>query len=111
MNDLVNWTHYLYAVSILAVLLGGLGLFGYAVRKGWILRDMTGLQQLAGTRRRLAIRETIVIDPRRRLVILQADQTEHVVLLGAERETVLSSGPVPFDAMTDPDVAAGELVP
>ncbi len=91
MSDIVNWTSYLFAISILVVLLGGLGLFAYAVQKGWLLQQLTGLRQLGGGDKRLKVRETLVIDPRRRLVILQADGTEHVVLLGAERETVLST--------------------
>ncbi|MHA6287038.1 flagellar biosynthetic protein FliO [Maricaulis sp. CAU 1757] len=91
MDDIVNWTHYLFALCILLVLLGALGLFSLAVRKGWILRQMTGLQPAQGPRRRLAVRETLVLDPRRRLVVLEADGQEHVILLGAERETVLSS--------------------
>ena len=96
MTDIVDWTHYFFAVSVLAVLVGSLGLFGYAVRKGWILQNVTGLRGFAtGTDRRLKLKETLVIDPRRRLVILQADGTEHVVLLGAEAETVLASQPAP----------------
>jgi len=94
MTDLVDWTHYFFAVSVLAVLVGGLGLFGYAVNRGWILQGMTGLRGLGqGVERRLRLKETLVVDPRRRLVILEADGTEHVVLLGAEAETVLSSRP------------------
>lgn len=94
MTDIVDWTHYFFAVSVLAVLVGSLGLFGYAVRKGWILQNVTGLRGFAiGQDRRLHLKETLVIDPRRRLVILQADGTEHVVLLGAEAETVLASQP------------------
>ena len=93
-----DWTHYFFAIAILAMLLGGLGLFSHAVRKGWILQNMTGLRALTqGHRRRLALKETLVIDPRRRLVILQADDMEHVVLLGAEAETILSSQAAPVE--------------
>ncbi|WP_138511523.1 flagellar biosynthetic protein FliO [Maricaulis alexandrii] len=94
----IDWTHYFFAIAILAMLLGGLGLFSHAVRKGWILQNMTGLRALTqGHRRRLALKETLVIDPRRRLVILQADDMEHVVLLGAEAETILSSQAAPAE--------------
>ena len=96
MTDIVDWTHYFFAVSVLAVLVGALGLFGYAVRKGWILQNVTGFSGFMPAReRRLQLKESLVIDPRRRLVILQADATEHVVLLGAEAETVLASHPAP----------------
>ncbi|WP_291842950.1 flagellar biosynthetic protein FliO [Maricaulis sp.] len=100
MSDIVNWTSYLFAIAILVALLGGLGLFGYAIQKGWLLQQMTGLRQLGGQDRRLRICETLVIDPRRRLVILQADGTEHLVLLGMEGETVLSTGQTLSDAVT-----------
>ena len=94
----IDWTHYFFAIAVLAMLLGGLGLFSLAVRKGWILQNVTGLRALAqGHRRRLALKETLVIDPRRRLVILQADGMEHVVLLGAEAETILSSQAAPAE--------------
>ncbi|WP_300543115.1 flagellar biosynthetic protein FliO [Maricaulis sp.] len=96
MTDIVDWTHYFFAVAVLAILVGALGLFGHAVRKGWILQNVTGLRGFAmGNHRRLRLKETLVIDPRRRLVIVQADATEHVVLLGAEAETVLASQPAP----------------
>jgi len=100
MSDIVNWTSYLFAISILVALLGGLGLFGYAIQKGWLLQQMTGLRQIGGQDRRLKIRETLVIDPRRRLVILQADGTEHVVLMGMEGETVLSAAPAKPEPVT-----------
>jgi flagellar protein FliO/FliZ len=105
MSDIVTWTSYLFAISILVVLLGGLGLFGYAVQKGWLLQQMTGLRRIGGHERRLKIRETLVIDPRRRLVILQADGAEHVVLLGMERETVLSTAPARPDLEIAPSPA------
>jgi len=105
MSDIVDWTSYLFAISILIVLLGGLGLFGYAIQKGWLLQQMTGLRQLGGTDKRLKVRETLVIDPRRRLVILQADGIEHVVLLGAERETILSTGAARPEAVRPEPIA------
>ncbi|GLK51527.1 flagellar biosynthetic protein FliO [Maricaulis virginensis] len=102
MTDIVDWTHYFFAVSVLAVLVGALGLFGYAVRRGWILQGMTGLRGFgAGMERRLNLKETLVIDPRRRVVIVQADDTEHVVLLGAEAETVLASRPAAAPRTSD----------
>lgn len=108
MTDIVDWTHYFFAIAVLAVLVGALGLFSHAVRKGWILQNMTGLSGfMPGRERRLQIKESLVIDPRRRLVILQADGTEHVVLLGAEAETVLASQPAPPEPAA---AGAGEAV-
>ena len=101
MNDIVNWTQYLLAMLVLLGLLGGLGLFAYAVQRGWILQNMTGLRTLAAATRRLSIVETLVVDPRRRVVIIRCDDREHVLLLGAERETVLASQPGIAPAVTE----------
>jgi flagellar protein FliO/FliZ len=91
--DSINWTQYLAAVFVLAGLLGALGLMAMAVRRGWILNGIASLRGDAPKHRRLAIEESLLIDPRRRVVILRSDETEHVVLLGGTTETLLSSGP------------------
>jgi flagellar protein FliO/FliZ len=52
-----------------------------------------------GRRRRLAIVETLTLDPKRRLVIVRRDGTEHLLLLGGTHETVIEHGiaaPEPF---------------
>ena len=46
-----------------------------------------------GRQRRLAIQEVLVLDARRRLVLIRRDDTEHLVLLGANGETVLENPP------------------
>lgn len=90
----MDWTQYLLALLVLAGLLGAFGLLAYAIQRGWIFNQLTGLTRMvASDERRLKVRESVIIDPRRRLVILQADDEEHIVLLGAERETVLKSQP------------------
>jgi flagellar protein FliO/FliZ len=107
MDNLTSWTDYLFAVSVLVVLLGGMGLFAYSVQKGWILQGMTGLRPLLSPElRRLALKETLVIDPRRRLVIIRSDDTEHVLLLGVEREILLSSQVAKPDPVRSPRESA-----
>lgn len=95
MNDVVNLSQYLLALMVLLGLLGAMGFFAYAVQRGWILQGVTGLRSLSATSRRLTISETLIVDPRRRVVIIRCDGREHVLLLGAERETILSSTDVP----------------
>jgi flagellar protein FliO/FliZ len=51
----------------------------------------------AGTKR-LAIVEVMVLDPKRRLVIVRRDQVEHVILLGLSSETILETYPQPQEA-------------
>ena len=98
MNHIVNWSHYLLALMVLLGLLGAMGFFAYAVQRGWILQGVTGLRAFSATARRLSISETLIVDPRRRIVILRCDNREHVLLLGAERETILASTDVPATA-------------
>ncbi|MGK0267266.1 MAG: flagellar protein FliO/FliZ [Maricaulis sp.] len=98
MNDIVNWSHYLLALMVLLGLLGAMGFFAYAVQRGWILQGVTGLKAFTASARRLSISETLIVDPRRRVVIIRCDNREHVVLLGAERETILASTDVPAAA-------------
>ena len=52
-----------------------------------------------GRRRRLAVVETLTLDPKRRLVIIRRDGVEHLLLLGGTAETVVERGiaqPDPF---------------
>ncbi|MBO6847106.1 MAG: flagellar biosynthetic protein FliO [Maricaulis sp.] len=90
----MDMTQYFLALVVLAGLLGAFGLLALAVQRGWIFNQLTGLTRMVATdERRLKVRESLIIDPRRRLVILQADDEEHVVLLGTDSETVLKTQP------------------
>ena len=90
----MDMTQYFLALVVLAGRLGAFGLLALAVQRGWIFNQLTGLTRMVATdERRLKVRESLIIDPRRRLVILQADDEEHVVLLGTDSETVLKTQP------------------
>ncbi|WP_300555904.1 flagellar biosynthetic protein FliO [Maricaulis sp.] len=93
MTDAVDWTQYLLAMLVLAGLLGLLGLFAMAVQRGWILQGVTGLAGFKPDERRMKIRETLVLDPRRRMVIVEVDDEEHLLLLGATNETLVKTQP------------------
>jgi len=93
MSELVNWTQYLLAMVVLIGLLGGLGLIALAVQRGWLFNQLTGLTGLRPAERRMRVTETLVIDPRRRVVIVRIDDEEQVLLLGSQDETVLKTGP------------------
>ncbi|MBR9825803.1 MAG: FliO/MopB family protein [Alphaproteobacteria bacterium] len=110
MSEHVHWTQYLLALVVLAGLLGLLGLFSLAVQRGWLMQNLTGLTAFRTTQdRRVKVTETLVLDPRRRLVIVRLDDEEHVILLGAERETVLKTGPARLDPTIAPmDTATAE---
>ncbi|MCP5363956.1 MAG: FliO/MopB family protein [Hyphomicrobiales bacterium] len=48
-----------------------------------------------GSRRRLGVVEVLPLDGRRKLVLLQCDGTEHLVILGQTGETVIDRGKSP----------------
>jgi flagellar protein FliO/FliZ len=71
------------AVFALAITLGLVGLAAYAARRfgpEWMVR-----LQRPKTERRLAIVESLPLDPARRLVLVRLDSTERLLLLGEGR--------------------------
>ena len=79
------------ALVFVLALMGGL----------WIILRKLGLsgpQRLASGKRRLRIVESLPLDSRRRALILQRDNTQHLVILGPTGETVVETQiPVPAD--------------
>lgn len=45
-----------------------------------------------GSNRRLGVVETLYLDPKRRLVLIQRDGAEHLLLLGAATDIVIEQG-------------------
>lgn len=102
--DLIDFSRYFAALLVVLGLLGG---FALLVRSGWIpgsIQGFSGFSSLTGPRaeRRLAVKETLILDPRRRVVIVKSDGEEHVLLLGPERETVLSTRPAKPEPVFEP---------
>ena len=102
--DLIDFSRYFAALLVVLGLLGG---FALLARRGWIPGGMQGLSSfsaLSGAKpeRRLSVKETLILDPRRRMVIVRADDEEHVVLLGPERETLVSSRPAKAEPVFEP---------
>ena len=83
----MDWTDYLRFIAALLfvlALMGGL----------WLLLKrlgLSGVQLGNGQQRRLKIIETLPIDARRRAIILQRDNRQHLVILGPTGETVVES--------------------
>lgn len=111
--DLIDFSRYFAALLVVLGLLGG---FALLARRGWIpgsIQGVSGLTGLTGPRseRRLSVKETLILDPRRRVVIVKADGEEHVLLLGPERETVLSTGAAKPEAVFEPVSPAEDSYP
>lgn len=71
-------------IFVLALILLGL----YAAKrfgKGW------GLQHIPLNKRRMRILEAISLGPKQRLMIVQCDEKEHVLLVGHEHSTVVET--------------------
>lgn len=95
--DLANFAR---AVFALAITIGLIGLAGVALRRF----GPEAMARLAPARaaRRLAVIETLVLDPTRRLVIVACDGQERLLLLGEGQ--VLAAPPAPPTAST-PQIA------
>jgi flagellar protein FliO/FliZ len=77
-----------YVFALLAVV-------GLIIAMPALARRFVNLQNFsrsAGSPRRLALVETISLDARRKLMLVRRDGVEHLLLLGANSETVLETG-------------------
>jgi flagellar protein FliO/FliZ len=77
-------------VLALAFVLGLIGLINVGLKRFGPEKIFYALQKKKGSVRRLSIEETLVIDARRRIVLVKCDKTEHLILLGATTEQVIA---------------------
>ena len=86
---MLDFTRY---VAGLLLVLGILAGFAFILRRGQLQGLIPGMPG-AKSDRRMRVVESLMLDPRRRILIVEIDEHEHVLLLGSERETRLSTGP------------------
>jgi flagellar protein FliO/FliZ len=79
--DLLDWARALFALIATLALIAGAA---YAARR------LGMLQPNAQGVRRLRITESLMLDPRRRMVIVRCDDREHILLLGPAGDVVVS---------------------
>jgi flagellar protein FliO/FliZ len=79
----MNFVDFLQAVFALALTLGLVGLAAVGLRK--LGPDALARLSRARKDRRLAVVETLVLDPSRRLVLVACDGRERLLLLGEGR--------------------------
>ncbi len=84
-GDLTQYVRFFAALVFVLSLMGGLALLMKKLGLG-------GAQVPVGNRKRLKITEVLPLDSRRRAVILRRDETEHLVILGPNGETVVETG-------------------
>jgi flagellar protein FliO/FliZ len=76
---------FIAALVFVLALMGGLALILKKI-------NMSRFQNGISSKRRLKIKEILPIDAKRRLALIQRDNTEHLVILSANGDTVIESG-------------------
>lgn len=103
--DLIDFSRYFAALLVVLGLLGGVAVI---LRKGWLPTGLTNFQGMDRRARRLGVKESLILDPRRRIVIVKSDDMEHVLLLGPERETVLETRKAKAEPVFEPELPDGD---
>lgn len=69
---------------------------GLILAAAWLYRKLAGTgggrPLLGGKTRRLSVSESLPLDASRRLLLVRRDQTEHLILVGQDRATVIETG-------------------
>lgn len=82
---------YFRVIFGLVAVIGLIGIAAVIARKAGVV----SLPTAGGRKRRLSISESLPLDARRRLLIVRRDDREHLIILGAQTETLVEQG---FDA-------------
>ncbi|MBX3479577.1 MAG: flagellar biosynthetic protein FliO [Caulobacter sp.] len=90
----------LQAIAALAVTLGLIGLTAVGLRR--FGPDVIARFQGPAKERRLALLETLVLDPTRRLVLVRLDGEERLILIGEGRMLETLKPPAPARARKTP---------
>ena len=101
---------YLQAAMALLFVIGLIGLISVLARRAGLGFPITANR--AGNARRLKVVEVSPVDGRRRLVLIRRDDTGHLLLLGANSETVVETGiPMPPEPAAPPNAAGPRNAP
>lgn len=99
--DMESYFRFLAALVLVIALIAAIA---------WVVRryGLAGrLSAVAGRpARRLKLVEFMTLDPKTRMVLVQRDQTQHLVLLGVNGPVVVERG---IDAAAQPDVITDEV--
>jgi flagellar protein FliO/FliZ len=82
----LDWQDWLRALAALIATLALIGAFAYGARR------LGMLQPGPAGEKRLKLVESLMLDPRRRLVIVRWDGREHLLLLGPGGDRIVGEG-------------------
>lgn len=104
-------TDYIRFAAALVFVLALLGAGAFALRASGLMPTAMAPRLRRNTQRRLSVVETLYLDPKRRLVLIARDGVEHLLILGANSETVIETRATVEPARTaapyrEPDVHA-----
>jgi flagellar protein FliO/FliZ len=89
--DLATYGQFALALVFVLALIGLLAMGARRIGLGPRMVPSRG-------KKRLAIVEVMPLDPKRRIVLVRRDSTEHLLLLGATQDAVIETGiPAPVD--------------
>lgn len=80
---------YLQFALALAFVLALIGLLAWAVRRFGLFAQVMPVRS---GKKRLSVVEVAAVDAKRRLILVRRDEMEHLILLGANSDTVVESG-------------------
>jgi len=83
--DLATYGQFALALVFVLALIGLLAMIGRRVGFGPRMVPSRG-------KKRLAMVEVLPLDPKRRIVLVRRDATEHLLLLGATHDVVIETG-------------------
>ncbi len=87
----MDLTEYLKFVAVLAFVIALIGGFAWLVARSGLLPTAV-MKRKAGETPRLTVKEVLPLDAKRRLVLIQRDDVEHLLLLGQDGENVVERG-------------------
>ena len=98
----MEFSGYLRFLLALIFVIGLIGVFSIIARRMGLGFPTTAIKKSAG--RRLSVQEVVPLDGRRRMVLIRRDDTEHLIVLGPNSETVVESN---IKAPTEQDKKKG----
>lgn len=86
--DLAEYARFVAALAFVIALIGGCA---WLIKRSGLLPTAV-IKRKTGADARLRVSEVLPLDAKRRLVLVQRDDVEHLLLLGGDGESVVESG-------------------